>query len=579
MPNFSNLNRRPSVLMLVRDSRSTHFLNTRARLQGRCLRPFLLCLALTGVNVPVQAQNSAQTSTRSTDTKNRLPLLLGGVFSGMILGAALAAALRKPHVIEKSGIPDPVFENAATPFALVDNREYITKCNAAFAHYFGVDDATGKPLPNFLHPDDLAPVRVELHLIYDGDKPSFSQQARLFRTDGTLLHAQLTLKKADSLRKPQSVLVTLEDHTGRVNAENELIGARDAIRALYEVMSSDKSDSLDEKMKSLLAMGCGRFDLPIGVLGLFSHTEESGDIFETLFVQSPDKRIRPAMTLSRANTQSIESKLLGLAKLPNGANWKQYPYVSSNEEIAYLGSPVLVEGKLFGMLSFSSIERRPEGFIHGEIELLQLMAEWVGGEIERENTRAALEKQQSELLSANLKLEAMATHDALTEAKNRRAFNDKLAEEWSRATRYGTSLSLIMMDVDKFKNFNDDFGHQAGDGVLKRVAAIAMGAIRTTDFFARYGGEEFALILPNTDIEGAMILAERLRAKIEGGGWRERVVTASFGVACSEPNMRRAEDLTEAADKALYASKERGRNRVTHASEMGTSTEPGTVKL
>ena len=139
------------------------------------------------------------------------------------------------------------------------------------------------------------------------------------------------------------------------------------------------------------------------------------------------------------------------------------------------------------------------------------MAEWVGGEIERENARAALAQQQRDLLAANGKLESLATHDGLTEAKNRRAFNEKLAEEWSRAIRYGTPLSLVMFDVDKFKSYNDTYGHQAGDGVLKLLARTVMGLVRGTDFFARYGGEEFALILPNTDAEGALILAERLR--------------------------------------------------------------------
>ncbi len=576
MPIFTSSNSRPSALQCADSRRPMLLLNSRARFHRHCLRTFLLSVAIFGATqlIPAHAQSSGKAPAGSN---NRLPLLLGGVISGAVLGAALASALKKPVVVEKAEVPDPVFGEAPTTFAFVDNKEYITKCNAAFSNYLGVDDATGKPLPNFLHPDDLAPVRSQLHLIYDGDKPLFSQQTRLFRPDGAMLHAQITLKKADSQRKPQSVLVTLEDQTKRVSAEDELIGARDAIRALYEVMSSDKSHSLDEKMKSLLAMGCGRFDLPIGVLGQFNRDEESGDTFETLFVQSPDKRIRPAMTLPRMASHALESKLLGIARLPNAANWGQHPFVASNEEVAYLGAPVLVEGKLFGMLSFAAIERRPNGFMAGEIELLQLMAEWVGGEIERENTRAALEKQQTELLSANQKLEAMATHDALTEAKNRRAFNDKLAEEWSRATRYGTPLSLVLMDVDKFKTFNDEFGHQAGDGVLKRVAAIAMSAVRTTDFFARYGGEEFALILPNTDIEGAMILAERLRAKIEAGGWRERQVTSSFGVASINVSMRRGEDLTEHADRALYVSKERGRNRVTHVDEIETKPETETA--
>lgn len=259
---------------------------------------------------------------------------------------------------------------------------------------------------------------------------------------------------------------------------------------------------------------------------------------------------------------------MGLGTLPTANNWQKHPFISSNNGVAYLGAPVLIDGKLFGMLSFSSIETRDKPFSGEDAELLQLMAEWVGGEIERENNRAALENQQKALLEANNQLEALATHDPLTGVKNRRAFNEKLAEEWSRATRYGTPLSLVLMDVDKFKSYNDTFGHPAGDEVLKKVARTLMAAVRTTDFFARYGGEEFVLILPNTDADGAMILAERLRQKIEGAAWKERPVTASMGIASITPDIKNPPDLTQAADNALYASKENGRNRVTHVRDV-----------
>ena len=524
-------------------------------------------------NLPFVSQAQAQNASRGA-SRGVSPtlLLLGGALGGLLLGGALGYSLKKAPVVEEKEPELDIFAESPTALAYVDNKEYITHCNDAFKRFLGIEDAVGQPFPNFFHPDDLAPFRVQLHLIYDGDIERFSDAARVFRPDGAMQNAQITLKKADDWRKPRRVLIVLEDITRRVRAEQELSGARDAIRALYSVMSGDKSKNLDDKMKSLLAMGCGRLGLPIGVLAQFSRDEEHGDCLKTLFVNSPDKRIRPAMAIPRVKSNAIESKLLGVSRVPNAVNWAQHPYVMANDEVAYIGSPVIVEGKLFGMLSFAALERRPNGFSAGEFELLQLMAEWVGGEIERENTLATLEKQQEALLLANEKLESLATHDGLTGAKNRRAFNERLAEEWSRATRYGTPLSLVLLDVDKFKSFNDDFGHQAGDAVLQRVAATIMGAIRTTDFFARYGGEEFALILPNTTVEGAMILAERLRVRIEGAQWKERTVTSSFGVASVDSTMSRGEDLTSAADKALYASKERGRNRVTHASEMELET-------
>ena len=162
------------------------------------------------------------------------------------------------------------------------------------------------------------------------------------------------------------------------------------------------------------------------------------------------------------------------------------------------------------------------------------------------------------------RLEAQATTDGLTGLKNQRAFRDRLAEEHRRVTRYGTPCSLILLDVDHFKAFNDAFGHPAGDDVLRRIATLLDEASRETDFVARHGGEEFALLLPQTDATEALGFAERLRRIIETAPWERRPVTASFGVAAFAPVMSDdAALLFSCADRALYRSKQGGRNQVT----------------
>ncbi|HEX8237560.1 MAG TPA: diguanylate cyclase [Abditibacteriaceae bacterium] len=199
-----------------------------------------------------------------------------------------------------------------------------------------------------------------------------------------------------------------------------------------------------------------------------------------------------------------------------------------------------------------------------------------------EEARATLEAKQAALEEANLRLDALATTDGLTGVKNRRAFEEKLAEEITRSTRYGPPLSLLLLDVDKFKQYNDSFGHIAGDQILKTVAHLLREHARSTDFVARYGGEEFVLVLPNTGAEGAIILAERLRTIIEAAPWPQRAVTASFGAATFGAATFGAASLSgdstptaliEAADRALYASKEGGRNRVTHVGNIMSHAE------
>lgn len=189
-------------------------------------------------------------------------------------------------------------------------------------------------------------------------------------------------------------------------------------------------------------------------------------------------------------------------------------------------------------------------------------------ELNRRNDQ--LRDQQEKLRIANEQLHALATTDGLTGLKNHRTFKERLAEEFDRSLRYHLPLSLMLLDVDHFKAFNDTHGHPAGDEVLRRVAKLLTESTRSTDFVARYGGEEFAVLLPFTHQQAAMALAERTRAAIAGAAWDLRAVTASIGVMTLEPGITADSAMVKFADKALYHSKETGRNRVTHASEMPT---------
>lgn len=201
----------------------------------------------------------------------------------------------------------------------------------------------------------------------------------------------------------------------------------------------------------------------------------------------------------------------------------------------------------------------PEAFDPEAVELLETLAPYAGIQLDQAKKYGALREH--------------AERDALTGLANRRTFEARLRAEGSYFQRYGRAFSLVLLDVDHFKRINDTYGHEAGDAVLRAVAACIAGSVREVDLAARYGGEEFALLLPETPLAGARETAERLRRRVEDAriDWRgQRIdVRISLGVSAVPECVADPSTLVRSADAALYASKEGGRNRVTAAPLRG----------
>jgi len=210
---------------------------------------------------------------------------------------------------------------------------------------------------------------------------------------------------------------------------------------------------------------------------------------------------------------------------------------------------------------------------HAEIETQNGQLQSIQAELEAQNEELLLT--QSRLASANERLETLATTDGLTGLFNHRTFHTRLEQEWARHIRYGTSLSLIMLDVDRFKQYNDSHGHPAGDLVLRMVAEILKTTVRAGDTVARYGGEEFVVIVPEADMRYATNLAERLRKAIETADWPLGEVTGSFGVATADMKLHDSVELIRLADTALYHAKNSGRNRVSHSRKIKAAVDNG----
>jgi diguanylate cyclase (GGDEF)-like protein len=228
----------------------------------------------------------------------------------------------------------------------------------------------------------------------------------------------------------------------------------------------------------------------------------------------------------------------------------------------------VVGGKPTGFLFFSSL--RAGAYAGSHVAIYREIAAQVSVIVEKARMHEELLQTQRRLLEASRKLERAANTDALTGVANRRCFDLVLEREWQRARRAAEPLSLVLVDVDHFKRYNDRYGHPAGDACLARIARTLAGSVRRrTDLLARVGGEEFAVVLPRTEPEVAAELAERMRRSL----MRLRIphadspvapqVTVSLGVAGGVPDrVAPATRLLELGDGALYRAKQSGRNRV-----------------
>ena len=224
--------------------------------------------------------------------------------------------------------------------------------------------------------------------------------------------------------------------------------------------------------------------------------------------------------------------------------------------------PIIVRDEVVGTL-FLRTSRKETSFSPREVKLCQVIANLAANALTNAHLFESVE-------ISNLELEKLAITDGLTGAYNHRYFRTRLDEEFTRAKRYGTPLSCIMMDIDHFKHINDAFGHAQGDTVLSEITDVIKNVVRKSDIVARYGGEEFVALLPNTDEEGAFVQAERLREAVKGYRCSGRdkciMVTISLGVSTFPcPEISTADELVGRADDALYKAKKSGRNKTVEA--------------
>lgn len=229
--------------------------------------------------------------------------------------------------------------------------------------------------------------------------------------------------------------------------------------------------------------------------------------------------------------------------------------------------PIVEDGRLVSILG---VGNKPEDYDEKDVELVEFISSLVWSIVSQKRSNEQIQQ-------LNNQLEILAMTDELTGLANRRAFFLKGGDEITRFHRYHIPLSMIMLDLDRFKKINDVYGHEVGDLALQSIANTLKEHIREVDLPGRIGGEEFAILLPNTDLTEAAIITERLRKVIaeKTFAFDEKTITltASFGVATCNPDMKKLDELFRVSDGAMYLAKNQGRNRVIIAEDIQANAD------
>jgi diguanylate cyclase (GGDEF)-like protein len=241
---------------------------------------------------------------------------------------------------------------------------------------------------------------------------------------------------------------------------------------------------------------------------------------------------------------------VGKTRLPDLAEDRHYRSTS------FVSCPIRIGERAIGVINFTD-RASGEPFDDNVLELFEAIAPQLAVAVDR----ARLKEKAGEF-------EQLSVTDALTGLLNRRYIEQRLAEEVKRSNRHGFPMSFMMLDVDHFKSYNDEFGHPAGDEALKIVGHVIKETLRAADVAARFGGEEFSILLPQTVPAEAAVIAERIRRNIEQTEFPHRRVTLSIGIASCSADLCSSDNLVGAADKALYEAKRAGRNQVRAFEEM-----------
>ncbi len=342
----------------------------------------------------------------------------------------------------------------------------------------------------------------------------------------------------------------------RIWAQDALGGFVERLKTLHSAITEINANLDVERICRALYEAVSRV-MPCDDFVIDGYDERRDEIIPIYAIEYPGQRLflnryRADHGLSGAIVKTKKSFLIN-SRAEINASGIEFEWHSSHEEEptqSILAAPMILHGEAYGMVSAQSYKEN--AYSAEDLYLLEALA-----------SHAVIAIENARLFDS---IQKMANTDPLTGILNRRRFYALAERNFSQMRAHNIPLSIVMLDIDDFKSFNDRFGHKTGDAVLILATNACKAALRADDIFGRLGGEEFAVVLPATKLDDALEIASRLREAIQNAKLPEAdipAVTVSVGVTECDRNCKTVDDMLERADQAMYDSKESGRNRVT----------------
>jgi diguanylate cyclase (GGDEF)-like protein len=478
----------------------------------------------------------------------RLGLLAGGwILALLLVLKALPERRERSLSVVKTDFPSPALQKMLESqealdvgFVALDNHARVVLSNPTLGKLLNVREASvNAGLSRALHPDNVHLFKNSFQEVCQSASGTTVLQLRSFDRLQHVHHLRVALTRWKE--SPVAVIGMLWDISDTEQLRQESQTMKAALHDFHGVFAAEGSGLLDT-MRALLELGNLHFKTE---LGLVAKLDDKGERLEVVQVLAPHEDISRGeifdpITVSHHKFPRV---LAHASFVCCGPEALSPPVHKASRQETFLGAPIYLQRQLYGVLCFASPQDRPEGFSSSEVELVQFIANWLGGEMERRQLIDDFEKRHNQLMEVNASLETLLRNDILTGLFNKMALDDRLAQEIDRSHAYDLPLSVVALAPNNAPNYRSSWGEPAWQNLLEQLAVTIERHARGFDIVARYDESTFIIACPQHDIEAAKAQAEQLQIAIAQISNAHHNFTISIGIVSLNENNSNSEKL------------------------------------